>query len=112
MTLDNDMVFIGSPHSSCYLLDWNTQEWTQLPDPATARSSPACGVIRNSINGQEVVIVGKNTSEILNMADLTWRPGPSMTNFLDGGAVLQKRNTFRYVQVEKLIVCVGKVEKP
>lgn len=96
VTLDNDVVFIGSDHLTCYLLDWRTKEWRMLPDPSTTRSQPACGMIRNSDNGQEVVIIGKNSSEILNLNDLTWRNGPSLPNFFDGGAVLQKRTTFRY----------------
>ncbi len=82
---------------STYLLDWDLQEWVQLDSMSTYRNNYCgCGLINNENMGKEVVVAGYGTSEIFNMATMTWRAGPNLPDG-NGYASVQLTNTFLLV---------------
>ncbi len=67
--------------SDFYLLDWENQDWTPMPDLPFLISSDPCGLIENSANGQEMVVLAKHDDcQIFNFGDQTWRPGPILAD--------------------------------
>ncbi len=94
LTINSTHVFFAEDNNKpAYLLDWTTQSWTELPNMNEDRDWPSCGLINNPENGLEVVIVEDGTTEIFNLNDLTWRSGPSVTEF-DEGSYAQIGDTF------------------
>ncbi len=62
-----------------YLLDWKNEEWISMPDVPVLLGNDPCGLIENSINGFELVVLADyNDCYIFNFGDMTWREGPSI----------------------------------
>ena len=61
-----------------FMLDWREAEWREpLPDLQSATDKDVCGLIENSENGQEIVVMGDAaTCHIYNFRNNSWRPGP------------------------------------
>ncbi len=63
-----------------YLLDWRTEEWIAMPDVPVTLANDPCGVIENSINGVELVVLHDwDQCHIFNFGDMTWRAGPNVS---------------------------------
>ena len=69
-----------SEWTSVYMLDWRNAEWLPpLPDAPATINGDACGLITNSENGQEVVVLhASNVVSIFNFRDNAWRDGPEL----------------------------------
>ncbi len=68
--------FVNFNDRPAFLLDWQTQTFTEMPPYNDDRYAISCGLINNPENGPEVVVASKGTSEIFNFESLTWRVGP------------------------------------
>ncbi len=79
------VLFVKADQQPNYLLSWPGQTWTELPPTANSLTAISCGLIENPINGREAVIVANGISEIFNMNNLTWRPGPNSSYFFSAG---------------------------
>ena len=100
-----------------FLLDWTTQEWTQLPDMTVGRFDHACGFARNP---DRIVVVGgftedveqRVTSEILDLTSLTWSAGPGIPDrdYLAGTAALPYRYFFVILKLSFMLLHVSCLE--
>ncbi len=62
-----------------HLLDWKNAVWILMPDVPVNLSNDPCGLIENSDNGLEMVVLADYDScYIFNFADMTWREGPNI----------------------------------
>ncbi len=98
LTINSSHIFFADCEDRLtYLLDWDTQKWTQLESMKEFRDNYCgCGLIYNDIMGQEVVVAGYGTSEIFNLNDMSWRDGPELP-YGRGYASAQLANTFALV---------------
>ncbi len=95
LTVNSSHVFIADTDStgSAFLLDWNAQTWSVLPRMTVDRNVMSCGLINNPENGIEVVIFEDGVTEILNLANETWRLGPT-AEAIDFASYAQIGDTF------------------
>ncbi len=105
LTINSTHVFFqedASGHGpNTYLLDWNSQTWTELPGYVGDRFYASCGLINNPENGLEVVVTSEGTSDIFNFNDMTWRPGPDFVDYVYESGYAQLRDTFVLVGGDK-----------
>ncbi len=83
LTINSTHIFFVDTYftGNAYLLEWNSQTWTELPPMTGFREYSSCGLINNPENGIEAVIVEDGSSEIFNFRDETWRAGPYVDQF-------------------------------
>ncbi len=85
-----------------YLLDWKNEKWIYMPDVPVVLDNDPCGLIENSVNGFELVVLADyEKSYIFNFEDMTWREGPSIPYDV---SVLYEEMP---VQVEKTFYIMG-----
>jgi len=79
LTINSTHVFLTSGlETETLLLNWETQEYTNLFHIPTAREHPACGVLNNEEYGLEVLVAAQRSSFIYSFRDLLWREGPKL----------------------------------
>ncbi len=67
--------------SDFHLLDLESQEWTELRNAPFPVSNRPCGLIENSANGQElVVLISHRNCQIFNFREGVWKEGPMITD--------------------------------
>ncbi len=89
--------FVDIIHQTTFMLEWSTEEWTQLDDMRGYRDHGCgCGLIRNEENGEEIVVAGYGSSEIFNLVTMKWRDGPDL-HYAHGYASAQLEDTFLMV---------------
>ena len=100
LTVNSSQVMMlgGGGGSGVHVLDWGSGEWlAQLPDVPTGLSRDACGLIENSQNGREVVVLGNSTDvHLFNFRNGTWRDGPDLEgeDLSASGAAVQMGERF------------------
>ncbi len=105
LTVNSSQVLVlggynGTGYSpSVYLLDWQGGEggdWRQLAEFSEHLHVDACGLIENSLNGQELVALPDHDScQIYNFRDDAWRAGPPLQEgILYDSAVVQRSKSF------------------
>ncbi len=96
LTVNSTHVFFGNKEGSypSFLLNWENQEWTELPTRTNGGYFPSCGLINNPENGLEAVVVEDGHSDILNFNTLQWRAGPSLEYSFDRSGSAQLTDTF------------------
>ena len=79
--LDANTLFVtglGSKNDESYKYDRDMKEWIFLPNMPTGRSEMGCGVVRDDSGNVEVVVVGGDNMdivEIFNFEENSWRQG-------------------------------------
>ncbi len=98
-TVNSTHVFFadGRNLEPSYLLEWQSQTWTELPSMSTQRDNLSCGLINNPAVGPKVVVAEKGIVEIFSFDTLEWRFGPEAPYFMDAG----------YAQLKDTFVVVG-----
>ncbi len=61
-----------------YLLDWKNEEWIAMPDVPAVICNDPCGIIENSVNGVELVVLSDSDGYIFNFEEMVWRDGPTL----------------------------------
>ncbi len=101
LTLNATHVFFGHrDNKTNLLLNWQDKTYTMLPPisfEAIDQYWTSCGLINNPERGREAVIAGYNQTQIFNFNDLTWRPGPNTSSFMEAG----------YTQLSDTFIVVG-----
>ncbi len=81
-----------------YLLDWDDQSWHSMPDLPWDILYDICGLIENSVNGQELVVFDNYAScQIFNFEENAWKEGPLLpddTKLFENSLVAQMEQTF------------------
>ncbi len=93
LTVNSTHVFFMDSYHA-YMLEYQTETWTELDSPFTSRIYPSCGLINSPENGLEVVTAGYGTSEIYNVNDDLWRDGPEETPYFYVAGFAQLEDTF------------------
>lgn len=81
--------------SGAFIVTVDGWDWRRIPGSEAIRFyTPACGLIENSGNGREVVVVFKGECHILNLETLSWKRGPGIPGSLSWAATVQLEDTF------------------
>ncbi len=94
---DTHILFVMADGQSNYLLNWTSQEWTELDPMMYLLNNPSCGLINNTRNGVEAVVAGFGISQIFNFVSMIWRIGPNAPYFFGAG----------YTQLSDTFIVVG-----
>ena len=103
LQINNTSIFVAAGGTNeAYILDWLSQEWTQLENMSFERSFASCGRV-----GDDIVVVGHNqgdeagnSTEIFSLTNKTWRMGPSVPGFgicFNSSPAVQLKDTFLLV---------------
>ncbi len=112
VTVNSTHVFISDVRDtgSTYLLNWNSQDFTTMPQLQRHRWNPACGLSWSQERGMEIVVAGlfvrgawqekHGTSDIFSLSSQAWREGPEFDvegHALVGTQAVQIGNSFALV---------------
>ncbi len=62
-----------------HLLDWDSHSWIEMPEMPIDMFIDPCGLIKNSVNGQELVVLGDyENCRIFNFREHEWKVGPNL----------------------------------
>ena len=99
--ISNDEVFVvASPKFEvsdtlqAWIYNIQTNTWTELPPTLDKRSGASCGYIQSDL-GRFVVVAGglkTSTTEILNLATMSWNWGPDIGSNAFGASMISTRN--------------------
>ena len=111
--ISNHEVFMYYQPKYAMIYNIESNTWTELPHTIESRSGGACGFLRNSSGGGNIVLAGghqSSTSEILKIGNDTWSPawapGPDIGVDLYGARMVPVANN------EKLLLVGGYSTKP
>ena len=103
-TINSTHVFLAGGYNrdtsfntaDAYILNVETEEFQIMPLLSGPLYWHLCGVINNPDFGQEIVVFQNFESEIFNVRDQVWRPGPS-NNLGYQTSVAQQESNFEIV---------------
>ncbi len=94
LTINSTHIFFYNHDGTAYLFDWFEEEWTELPGNNQINYWPGCGLIKNPINGVEIVVDDGFYTNIFNFNAMHWKEGPNKPGDIDRAGTAQLKDTF------------------
>ena len=97
---DSHTLLLGGQltYSETYIFNMNNNTWSDGPRMLRARDSCQAGLVTFNNGTKAIVAAGgyafENTTEFLNLDDMTWRYGPDLPYQIFYGSSVQWKNSF------------------